>query len=396
VYTNPTNTPLTLTITTDKPTYFDELDLQITQQQQNVIVQENNYYAFGLNLHGTEYTNGQEHRWQYNEGSEKLTDFDLWWDETPYRIYDKQLGIFWQTDELADMFSDVSPYQYAYNNPINYNDPTGLSAAPAPKPQPILGDECPQCDQFATVLKEVTVTAKRDNGHGFLSPFVEFGRFVEQHGDAWRNTLAAAGRGLNEFNPIVSGLNAYYGYTENRNIYEESTNQADNALNAVGAIPCLKGGVLLAKGAVASVKTAGFLKLLILLKARRAAKGVSATGAVWAQTDFGLNFSIAKGAKFAGKTVDDVAEALRNRRMSVSEVQIDVIVRNGQTFILNTRSSVALTKAGIPRSFWNVVNQTGVEKYETMLTNQLLKNNLPNGTRTIFQRGTNKTIFFHH
>ena len=59
-------------------------------------------------------------------------------------------------------------------------------------------------------------------------------------------------------------------------------------------------------------------------------KEVTAEGAVWAQTDFGINFS--KTGKFAGQTVDDVANSLRNG-MPVSEVQIDAIVRNGQTFI---------------------------------------------------------------
>lgn len=62
---------------------------------------------------------------------------------------------------------------------------------------------------------------------------------------------------------------------------------------------------------------------------------------------------------------------------------IDVIVRNGQTFILNTRSSAALIQAGIPRSAWNVVNRTGQAAFEGRLTNQLLKNAIPNGTNTI-------------
>jgi RHS repeat-associated protein len=132
VYTNPTNTPLTLTlaISTDKPTYFDELDLQITQQQQNIIIQENNYYAFGLNLHGTEYTNGQEHRWQYNEGTEKLTDFDLWWIETQHRSFDPAICVFRQVDKLAELFAGTSPFVFAFNNPINFNDPTGLAPTP--------------------------------------------------------------------------------------------------------------------------------------------------------------------------------------------------------------------------------------------------------------------------
>lgn len=64
------------------------------------------------------------------------------------------------------------------------------------------------------------------------------------------------------------------------------------------------------------------------------------------------------------------------------------MVRNGQTFILNTRSSAALMQAGIPRNAWNVVNQTGVSSFESMLTGQLIRNGLINGTNTIRQSGT--------
>lgn len=45
-------------------------------------------------------------------------------------------------------------------------------------------------------------------------------------------------------------------------------------------------------------------------------------------------------------------------------------------------------QAGIPRSAWNVVNQTGVSSFESMLTGQLSRNGLINGTNTIKQSGT--------
>jgi RHS repeat-associated protein len=126
VYTNPTNTPLTLTIaiSTDKPTYFDELDLQITQQQQNVIAQENNYYAFGLNLHGTEYTNGQEHRWQYN-GKELQEEFDLWYNDHGARNLALGIDRWIAIDPLAEKYYSLSPYVSMVNNPLMIIDPDG-------------------------------------------------------------------------------------------------------------------------------------------------------------------------------------------------------------------------------------------------------------------------------
>jgi len=115
------------------------------------------------------------------------------------------------------------------------------------------------------------------------------------------------------------------------------------------------------------------------------------TNAKWAQKTFSSAFST--GGKFAGKTVDEVSALLRSGKMKPSDVQIDFIVRDGQTLILNTRSSAALTKAGIPRSQWSTVNKTGQEFFENQLTNQLKRNKLTSqGTSTIRQSGTKNVI----
>jgi RHS repeat-associated protein len=44
-----------------------------------------------------------------------------------FRGYDPQLGRFWQIDPLAEIGEDWSPYSFAGDNPINYNDPLGLT-----------------------------------------------------------------------------------------------------------------------------------------------------------------------------------------------------------------------------------------------------------------------------
>jgi hypothetical protein len=117
------------------------------------------------------------------------------------------------------------------------------------------------------------------------------------------------------------------------------------------------------------------------LLAKQAGKTITAEGAVWAQTSFSKTFSIE--GKFAGKTVDEVVGMLKAGTLTASDVPVDVIVRNGRTFILNTRSSAALTQAGIDRSAWTVINRTGQLDFETRLTKQLVKNGIPNGTNTI-------------
>lgn len=111
-------------------------------------------------------------------------------------------------------------------------------------------------------------------------------------------------------------------------------------------------------------------------------------GANFAQKTFGKNFSSA--GKFAGQSVDDVAAALRSGSLKTSDVPIDYITRNGNTLILNTRSSQALTQAGIPRSQWNAINRTGNAAFEARLTGQLGRNKLTEtGISTVRQSGGN-------
>jgi alkylated DNA nucleotide flippase Atl1 len=107
-------------------------------------------------------------------------------------------------------------------------------------------------------------------------------------------------------------------------------------------------------------------------------------GANYAQRTFSSMFG--KAGKFAGMSVDEVATALRSGAMKVSEVPVDFIVRDGNKLILNTRSAKALEAAGISRSEWNVVNRTGQELYEKLLSGRLQRNGLASeGIETVKQ-----------
>jgi RHS repeat-associated protein len=75
--------------------------------------------------------------------------------ETPFRGYDPQIGRFWQIDAMADDYAGWSPYTFALDNPIFFNDPSGLE---------------PNCDDCPTgklaeekVLPEVVVKTSYKN-----------------------------------------------------------------------------------------------------------------------------------------------------------------------------------------------------------------------------------------
>jgi len=94
----------------------------------------------------------------------------------------------------------------------------------------------------------------------------------------------------------------------------------------------------------------------------------------FAQTDFTETFG--KKGLFSGRTINGVADDLRSGGMSAKDMPINVVVRDGNTLITNTRSAQALTWAGIPREVWNVINQTGDPLYEKLVSDQLGRNGL--------------------
>jgi hypothetical protein len=118
-----------------------------------------------------------------------------------------------------------------------------------------------------------------------------------------------------------------------------------------------------------------------------AAQGSSVLDAAnFAQKTYSEAFS-AEGS-FAGRTIDDVAGALKSGEMTADQVPVSYINREGNTLILNTRSSQALERAGIPRSQWNAVDMTGDAAAESRLTNQLTRNGLLNtGTPVVRSSG---------
>ena len=71
-----------------------------------------------------------KNRYLYNQGTgdvtydtERLPDLNV--DLTKFRVYDPELGRWWQVDPMADAMSSWTPYNYGFNNAIRFNDPLG-------------------------------------------------------------------------------------------------------------------------------------------------------------------------------------------------------------------------------------------------------------------------------
>ena len=98
-------------------------DGQITPTTE--IIEENNYYPFGLQHKGyNNVVNGTHYPFGYN-GKEENDELGLEWLDFGARNYDASLGRWMNVDPLAEKMRRHSPYNYAFNNPIFFIDPDG-------------------------------------------------------------------------------------------------------------------------------------------------------------------------------------------------------------------------------------------------------------------------------
>lgn len=91
------------------------------------ILDEKNYYPFGGEHKGyNSNINGTYHPYGFG-GKEENDELGLQWMDFGARNYDKWLGRWMNLDPLAEQMRRHSPYNYAFNNPIFFQDPDGMA-----------------------------------------------------------------------------------------------------------------------------------------------------------------------------------------------------------------------------------------------------------------------------
>jgi len=88
------------------------------------VVDRNDYYPFGLNFHeGAEFSvTGSPLNYKF--GGKELQESGFY--DFGARNYMPDVGRWFGADPLAELAPDLSPYRYAFNNPISFTDPTGM------------------------------------------------------------------------------------------------------------------------------------------------------------------------------------------------------------------------------------------------------------------------------
>jgi RHS repeat-associated protein len=113
--------------------FFDNLFLAVATGN---IIEENHYYPFGLKIAaisshklGDAAEGKLSNPYLYNDKDELDENTTLSWYDYGFRNYDPQIGRFPQLDPLTDDYPELTPFQYASNDPIANIDVDGLEAA---------------------------------------------------------------------------------------------------------------------------------------------------------------------------------------------------------------------------------------------------------------------------
>ena len=346
------------------------------------------------------------------------------------RYYDPKIARFLSEDTILGDHNDplsLNLYTYCHNEPIMYMDPTGHYEITKDK----------DGNTYAVIEKDDTLggIAQKETGdagnwtkigYGGDATKIQLGEKINISGLWGSGNSAATQKGTTTPPAAIKGPEGLKSSADvgpqgtsnassGNNFFENLNNMGFSIINnnnitddgghrivTEQQAELSKDGALITKGELlgagigaASSAYEGYGYLLS--KLRGATKAVL-ENANFAQKTYSTTKFSDEGIKYfsdiAGKNiqnVDDLVGALKNGNINPSQVPIDYVVRDGNTLILNTRSSQALAQAGIQRSGWNAVNRTGQELYEDLLTGQLKRNNLTSeGIPTVRPSGGNK------
>jgi RHS repeat-associated protein len=298
------------------------------------------------------------------------------------RAYNPQTSQFISPDPVLTPANpqDLNPYDYAQDNPITSSDPTGMIRTGPP------GSTCTTGTEYEKVCGGNGNPDPTNSGTGGGS-----GGGYSSGGSSAPIVGGAITAGLNALDGILNdsthshlfdwagSFSSWWNHTYGI-VYGSSSYYTERLSTA--AVPIA--GSLIGIGDIADAGLAadasdigGFATLERLLLGEKTGPDPAPEAGTlrFTQTTASATF---KNGSFAGRTIGDIAGALRSGAVKPSEMPVGTITRDGNPLILNTRSSLALLRGGINPADWTINDMTGDPFYEELLTQRLAKNGLTN------------------
>lgn len=141
------------------------------------IIEENNYYPFGLKHKGYNDYAANANKYKYN-GKELQDELGLNFYDFGARNYDPALGRWMNMDALAEVYVGISPYAYTLNNPVLFIDPDGNYVDDSYIYQKYTSGKHKGEYKNPSMVKAWEIFAKSKTGSAFLSNFAQKGQTI--------------------------------------------------------------------------------------------------------------------------------------------------------------------------------------------------------------------------
>ncbi|ANI89331.1 hypothetical protein A9P82_08515 [Arachidicoccus ginsenosidimutans] len=161
------------------------------------ILEANSYYPFGLQQKGIGLTatlSNQQNKYLFNGNELQSGEFadgsGLDAMDFEARMYDPQIGRYWQQDPLTEYMRRWSPYTFSFDDPVSFNDPFGMMPGDTTQITPPMIDGSVQAGQQSTTeasgtLADVTVTTQAKPQQSTARKIVEWLPVVGFAADAY-------------------------------------------------------------------------------------------------------------------------------------------------------------------------------------------------------------------
>ncbi|WP_371922981.1 RHS repeat domain-containing protein [Flavobacterium sp. B183] len=144
------------------------------------IIEENNYYPFGLKHAGYNDYVATNNKYKYN-GKELQDELGLGVYDYGFRNFDPALGRWMNIDPLAELYVGITPYSYTFNNPVRFIDPDGRYVDDSYIYQKYTSGKNKGEYKNPNLVKAWEVFANSKTGIAFLSNFARENQVIAGH-----------------------------------------------------------------------------------------------------------------------------------------------------------------------------------------------------------------------